>query len=98
MFLAQAERSLAAADLKWIESKFEWAYELFKKYIAKYQHHSSDYSEVAQEWKENLELTIDIGWTDYHQTNELLPLFVCYGIVFEGLEYPSIQFLKSQFF
>jgi hypothetical protein len=86
MFLAQAERSAAANDLKWIERKFEWAYELFKKYIAKYQHHSSDYSEVAQEWKENLELTIDIGWTDYHQTNELLPLFVCYGIVFEGLE------------
>jgi hypothetical protein len=86
MFLAQAERSAAANDLKWIERKFEWAYELFKKYIAKYQHHSSSYSEVAQEWKENLELTIDIGWTDYHQTNELLPLFVCYGIVFEGLE------------
>jgi hypothetical protein len=86
MFLAQAEKSAAANDLKWIERKFEWAYELFKKYIAKYQHHSSDYSEVAQEWKENLELTIDIGWTDYHQTNELLPLFVCYGIVFEGLE------------
>lgn len=86
MFLAQAERSAQSNDIKWIESKFEWAYELFKKYIAKYQHHSSSYSEVAQEWKENLELTIDIGWTDYHQTNELLPLFVCYGIVFEGLE------------
>jgi hypothetical protein len=86
MFLAQAEESAAVNDLKWIERKFEWAYELFKKYIAKYQHHSSSYSEVAQEWKENLELTIDIGWTDYHQTNELLPLFVCYGIVFEGLE------------
>ena len=86
MFLAQAEKSAAANDLKWIESKFEWAYELFKKYIAKYQHHSSNYSEVAQEWKENLELSLDIGWTDYHQTNELLPLFVCYGIVFEGLE------------
>jgi hypothetical protein len=86
MFLAQAEKSAQSNDLKWIERKFEWAYELFKKYIAKYQHHSSDYSEVAQEWKENLELTIDIGWTDYHQTNELLPLFVCYGIVFEGLE------------
>ncbi len=85
-FLTQAEKSAQVNDLKWIESKFEWAYELFKKYIAKYQHHSSSYSEVAQEWKENLELTIEIGWTDYHQTNELLPLFVCYGIVFEGLE------------
>ena len=85
-FLAQAEKSAQSNDLNWIESKFEWAYELFKKYIAKYQHHSSSYSEVAQEWKENLELTIDIGWTDYHQTNEILPLFICYGIVFEGLE------------
>jgi hypothetical protein len=86
MFLAQAEKSAQANDLKWIESKFEWAYELFKKYIAKYQHHSSSYSDIAQDWKENLELSFDIGWTDYHQTNELLPLFVCYGIVFEGLE------------
>jgi hypothetical protein len=86
MFLAQAERSAQSNDLTWIERKFEWAYELFKKYIAKYQHHSSNYSEVAQEWKENLELSFDIGWTDYHQTNEILPLFVCYGIVFERLE------------
>jgi hypothetical protein len=86
MFLAQAEKSAQSNDIKWIESKFEWAYELFKKQIAKYQHYSGNYSEIAQEWKENLELTIDIGWTDYHQTNELLPQFVCYGIVFEGLE------------
>ncbi len=86
MFLAQAEKSAQFNDLKWIENKFEWAYELFKKYINKYQHHSGSYSEIAQDWKENLELTLDIGWTDYHQTNDLLPQFVCYGIVFEGLE------------
>jgi hypothetical protein len=85
-FLAQAKKSAQSNDLKWIEHKFEWAYALFKKYIAKYQHHSSSYSEVAQEWKENLQLTLDIGWTDRHQTNDLLPQFVCYGIVFEGLE------------
>jgi hypothetical protein len=86
MFLAAADKSAAANDIQWIESKFAWAYELFKKHIAKYQHHSSNYSEVAQDWKENLELSFEIGWTDYHQTNDILPLFVCYGIVFEGLE------------
>jgi hypothetical protein len=86
MFLAQAEESAQSNDLKWIEGKFEWAYALFKKHIAKYQHHSSSYSEIAQDWKENLQLTLDIGWTAHHQTNDLLPQFVCYGIVFEGLE------------
>jgi hypothetical protein len=85
-FLIEAQKSAETNNIKWIESKLDWAYNLFKQKIAKYQHHASNYSEVAQEWKENLELTIDIGWTDYHQTNELIPIFVCYGIVFEGLE------------
>jgi hypothetical protein len=85
-FLAEAETSAQNNDIDLIDSKIDWAYNLFKTKIAKYQHHSGNYSEIAQEWKENLELSIDIGWTGYHQTNHLIPLFVCYGIVFEELE------------
>ncbi len=85
-FLNQAKKSAAANDINLLENQIDWAYNLFKKDIAKYQHHSGNYSEIAQEWKENLELALDIGWTDYHQTNQTLPLFVCYGIVFEGIE------------
>jgi hypothetical protein len=85
-FLAEAETSALINDIDAIECKLDWAYSLFKTKIAKYQHHSGNYSEIAQEWKENLELSMAIGWTDHHQTNNLIPLFVCYGIVFKGLE------------
>ncbi len=85
-FLAEAEKSALINDIDAIECKLDWAYSLFKTKIAKYQHHSGNYSEIAQEWKENLELSMVIGWTDHHQTNNLIPLFVCYGIVFKGLE------------
>jgi hypothetical protein len=85
-FLAEAEKSAQINDIDLIESKLDWAYSLFKTKIAKYQHHCGNYSEVAQEWKENLELTIDISWTGYHQTNSLIPIYICYGIVFKGLE------------
>jgi hypothetical protein len=85
-FLAEADTSAQNNDLDLIESKLDHAYQLFKTKIAKYQHHSGNYSAIAQEWKENLELSIDIGWTGYHQTNQLIPLFICYAIVFKGLE------------
>jgi hypothetical protein len=85
-FLAEADTSAQNNDLDLIESKLDYAYQLFKTKIAKYQHHSGNYSAIAQEWKENLELSMMIGWTGYHQTNHLIPLFICYAIVFKGLE------------
>ena len=88
MFLREAEKSAQAhsAYIEQIEAKLDWAYTLYKQKIDKYQHLQSRLSEVAQEWKENLELSMMVGWTGYHQTNIILPLFVAYGIVFMGLD------------
>ena len=88
MFLREAEKSVQAhsAYIEQIEAKLDWTYTLYKQKINKYQHPGSGLSEAAQEWKENLELSMVVGWTGYHQTNLLLPLFVAYGIVFTGLD------------
>ncbi|MBW4636199.1 MAG: hypothetical protein KME30_31270 [Iphinoe sp. HA4291-MV1] len=42
-------------------------------------------SNAAQLWRRNLEERIQQGWTDFHQTNELLKDIACYGIVFRKL-------------
>jgi hypothetical protein len=88
MFLREAEKSAQAhsAYIEQIEAKLDWTYTLYKQKIDKYQHPQSGLSEVAQEWQENLELSMMVGWTGYHQTNIILPLFVAYGIVFMGLD------------
>jgi hypothetical protein len=86
MFFAEASKSAEINDIDALEGKLDWAYDLFTDKIGKYQHYAGNYSEVAQDWKENLELSMEIGWTAYHQTNELLPLFISYGIVFLALE------------
>lgn len=88
MFLREAEKSAQAhsAYIEQIEAKLDWTYTLYTQKIDKYQHPQSGLSEVAQEWKENLELSMMAGWTGYHQTNIILPLFVAYGIVFMGLD------------
>jgi hypothetical protein len=86
-FLRRAEISAAAQDMELLERKLDWAYDKYKTQIAKYQYHNhKEYSQTAQQWKENLELTLTIGWTGHHQTNSLLPSFIAYGIVFLGLK------------
>ncbi len=86
-FLRRAEITAAAQDMELLERKLDWAYDKYKTQIAKYQyHHHKEYTQTAQEWKENLELTIAIGWTGHHQTNSLLPTFIAYGVVFLGLK------------
>jgi hypothetical protein len=86
-FLRRAAASAAAQDMELLERKLNWAYDKYKTQIAKYQyHHHKEYSQTAQEWKENLELTMDIGWTGHHQTNTLMPIYVAYGVVFLGLK------------
>jgi hypothetical protein len=86
-FLRRAEVTAANQDIELLERKLNWAYDKYKTEIGKYQyHHQKDYSQIAQEWKENLELTLEIGWTGNHQTNTLLPSYIQYGIVFMGLK------------
>ena len=36
-------------------------------------------------WRRDLEIAIDEGWTDSHQTNHLLKQIGCYGVVFKEL-------------
>ena len=43
-------------------------------------------SRSAASWKRHLEERIQQGWTDFHQTNELLKDIACYGIVFRRLQ------------
>ena len=88
-FLARAEQSALSQDMKLLHRLMDTYYAKYtsNKGIAKYQHHHKDYSEVAREWKESLEQTIQtIGWTAYGQTNTLLPNFIAYGVVFLGLK------------
>ena len=88
MFLREAEASAQAhqVSITQIESELDWAYRLYTKFIAKYQHLDQNYSEAATEWLEDLQLSMGIGWTGKQQTNKMLQIFVVYGIVFKGLE------------
>jgi hypothetical protein len=88
-FLARTAQSAQAQDMELLSRMLDTCYAKYtsNKGIAKYQHHHKDYTEVAREWKENLELTIQtIGWTAHGQTNTLLPNFIAYGVVFLGLK------------
>ncbi len=88
-FLARTAQSAQAQDMELLSRMMDTCYAKYtsNKGIAKYQHHHKDYTEVAREWKENLELTIQtIGWTAHGQTNTLLPNFIAYGVVFLGLK------------
>jgi hypothetical protein len=84
-FVREFEWAAQRQDIALFESKLNWGYRKFTDDIAKYQY-KGKLSETARDWKENLELTFAIGWTDYGQTNKLLPQFVAYGIVFLGIE------------
>ena len=88
-FLERTEQSAQAQNMELLHRKMDTCYAKYtsNKGIAKYQHHRKDYTEVAREWKENLEWTIQtIGWTAHSQTNTLLPNFIAYGVVFLGLK------------
>lgn len=41
---------------------------------------------MVKSWRNDLELEIEEGWTDYGQTNHLLKTIACYGVVFERLK------------
>jgi hypothetical protein len=93
-FLARVEQSAQAQDMELLHRLMDKCYAKYTSNagIAKYQHHHKDYTEIAREWKENLELTIQtIGWTAYGQTNTLLPNFIAYGTVFLGLKSEELE-------
>jgi hypothetical protein len=93
-FLRRVEQSAQAQDMELLHRLMDRCYAKYtsNKGIAKYQHHHKDYTEVAREWKENLELTIQtIGWTAHGQTNTLLPNFIAYGTVFLGLKSEELE-------
>jgi hypothetical protein len=87
VFLELAIDSAATNDIDLIEKKLNPAYKKYTKNIDKYQQlsGSKNLSERALEWKQNLETEFEIGWTGNGQTNGLLPKFVEYTIVFEGI-------------
>jgi hypothetical protein len=93
-FLARAEQSAQAQDMDLLHRLMDTCYAKYTSNagIAKYQHHHKEYTEVAREWKENLELTIQqIGWTAHGQTNTLLPNFIAYGVVFMGFKGEELE-------
>ncbi|AFY92771.1 hypothetical protein [Chamaesiphon minutus] len=93
-FLARTEQSAQAQDMELLNRLMDACYAKYTSNagIAKYQHHHQDYTEVAREWKENLELTIQtIGWTAHGQTNTLLPNFIAYGVVFLGFKGEELE-------
>ena len=93
-FLTRVEQSAQAQDMDLLRRMMDTCYAKYTSNagIAKYQHHHKDYTEVAREWKENLELTIQtIGWTAHGQTNTLLPNFIAYGVVFLGFKGEELE-------
>jgi hypothetical protein len=93
-FLTRVEQSAKAQDMELLHRMMDTCYAKYtsNKGIAKYQQHHKDYTEVAREWKENLEWTIQtVGWTAHGQTNTLLPSFIAYGVVFLGLKAQELK-------
>ena len=86
-FLLMAQGSANGNDIDRIAAQLDPVYEIFRKNPKKYQytHPADGESERVNEWRKNLETVINLGWTNFHQTNDLLGDFVEYGIVFRGL-------------
>ena len=86
-FLKLAEKSANGQDLEKIRIQLNPLYEDYKATVTKYQNFGKQkYSARTLEWKNTIEATMVMGWTDHGETNKLLPEFVKYGIVFKGIE------------
>lgn len=79
-FLNQAEQAAQNQDIELIETAIEAAYQ------AKAFRYIKGDSTKAEAFKRDLKEQIEEGWTDFHQTNDLLRIIGTYGRVFEGLE------------
>ena len=86
-FLQLAKASARGNDSAKIERQLDPFYGIFTSCPSKYQHiQKKGLSDRAKAWKIDLEARMGIGWTSFHQTNELIPRFIAYGIVFMGIE------------
>lgn len=47
--------------------------------------------QVAQSWRDDLEIEISEGWTGHGQTNSILKAIACYGVVFERLQGEALE-------
>ena len=82
-FLELAKASARGNNIDKISRKLDPVYEIFKSKPSKYQHiHKEREPNRVREWRENLEIAMRIGWTGFHQTNELIQKFIEYGVVF----------------
>ena len=85
-FLQLAKASARGNDSPKILRQLDPVYAQFKNCPSKYQYININYkkglSDKAKIWKADLEVIMGIGWTDYHETNNLTKNFVQYAVVF----------------
>ena len=82
-FLEMAKASARGNNIDKILRQLDPVYEIFKSIPSRYQHiHRKSEPEGVREWREKLEVVTSIGWTDFHQTNQLIQQFIEYGVVF----------------
>jgi hypothetical protein len=82
-FLEQWEMAAQKQDMALLNRKLPQLYNKYKqqKNRFKYQSHEEK-TKKAKAWETSLDLSIEIGWTDYGQTYSLLPKFLAKGVVF----------------
>ena len=86
-FLQMAKASALGNDIDKIERQLDPIYAEFKSDLSRFQYFGKrDESENAKKWRKNLQTAMGIGWTGYHQTNELIPKFIAYAMVFLGID------------
>jgi hypothetical protein len=86
-FLNQWQLAADKQDLDLLNRKLPQLYKTYKNNKYKYRDRSDDWNSVeAEKWRLDLLLTITTGWYDYHQTYNLLPKILAYGVVFLKLE------------
>jgi len=88
-FIARAESSAKANDSTIIKQRaaedYEWFKDKYRGGFARKQHN---------DWIENILRRIAEGWTDYHQTNDLLLTIANYGVLKLKLKYQElVQYL-----
>jgi hypothetical protein len=86
-FLDQWQLAAEGQDLDLLNRKLPQLCDRYKNNKHKYRDRSDDWNSVeAEKWRLDLHLTIATGWWDCHQTYNLLPKILAYGVVFLKLE------------
>jgi hypothetical protein len=86
-FLNQWQLAAQGQDLDLLDRKLPQLYDRYKASKHKYRDRNDDWNSVeAEKWRLDLLLTINTGWWDCHQTYNLLPKILAYGVVFLKLE------------